>query len=163
MSRAVSSALGVLLVTALTLVLAAVAGVAVIATVPPTTVSSADLPEPVVLSASADVDPDDGTVRVTIVHESGSRLDVREIVIRLSAGGTRLEHQPSVPFYSAPGFGSFPSGPFNPAADPRWERGERASLVLTGANADPVQPGTTVRIELYRDDFPIAAVETTAR
>lgn len=158
MPRAVSSVLGVLLLTALTVVLAAVAGVAVVSTIP-----SAEAPEPVVVSASADVDADEGTVRVLLVHETGPDLDVREVDVRVSVGGTRLEHQPPVPFYSASGYGSFPSGPFNPSTDPRWERGERAGFVVTGENAAPIDQGDTVRIELYRDDLPIAAVETTAR
>ena len=159
MPRAVSSALGVLLLTALTLVLAAVAGVAVIATVPSASTPSAAVQEPVVLSASANAT----SGRLDLVHESGPDLDVREIEVRISVGGSRLAHQPSVPFYSAPGFGSFPSGPFNPVADPGWERGERASLVLTGENAAPLSPGVSVRIELYRDDVPLATVETIAR
>ena len=159
MSRAVSSALGVLLVTALTLVLAAVAGVAVIATVSPATVSSADVPERVALSASANAT----TGQVDLVHEAGPALDVREIRVRISVGGTRLKHQPPVPFYSASGFGSFPSGPFNPVADPRWEPGEWAGLVITGGNAAPLVSGASVRIELYRGEYPIAAVETRAR
>ena len=56
MPRAVSSVLGVILLTALTLVLAAVAGVAVVSTAPPDAVSPADVQDPVVLSASADAD-----------------------------------------------------------------------------------------------------------
>lgn len=157
MSRAVSTTLGVLLLTALTLVFATVAGVAVVATERP-----ADVPEPVVLSASATVDTDDETVQVVLVHEGGPHLDVREIDVRIAADGDRLVHQPPVPFYSASGFASFPSGPFNPVTDPRWEPGERAGLVITGENAEPVVPGGTVKIEVYRDDLPIAVVETTA-
>ena len=159
MSRAVSSALGVLLLTALTLVLVAVAGVAVISTVPAVTESPTAAHERVVLSASANAT----SGRLDVVHEAGPDLDVRGIEVRISVDGSRLAHQPSVPFYSAPGFGSFPSGPFNPVSDPRWERGERASLVLTGENADPLARGVVVRVELYRGDLPLAAVETTAR
>ena len=146
------------LLTALTLVLAAVAGVAVVGTAPP-----GDVPEPVVLSASANVDPEDGSVEVAVVHEGGPDLDVRVIDVRIAVDGTRLPHQPSVPFYAATGFASFPSGPFNPVTDPHWEAGEGASLVLTGGNADPVSIGATVRVELYREDVPIATVEATAR
>ncbi|HKJ58824.1 MAG TPA: type IV pilin [Halobacteriales archaeon] len=162
MPRAVSSALGVLLLTALTLVLAAVAGVAVVSTAPPETASHADVPEPLVLSASAAIDAENGTVQIALVHEGGPAIDVREVAVRIAVDGTRLVHQPAVPFYAASGFASFPSGPFNPVADPHWELGERASLEVTGENAEVVSPGSTVRIELYRDDLPIAAAETTA-
>jgi hypothetical protein len=142
----------VVLVTAVTVVLAAVAGVAVVDTAP-----RPEPPDPVVIAASVDAD----TGRIVLVHESGPSLDVREIDVRISVGGRRLAHQPSVPFYSARGFASFPSGPFNPVADPRWELGERASLRITGENAARLSPGVAVRIELYRDDLPIATVETT--
>lgn len=153
MQRAASPVVGVVLVTAVTVVLAAVAGVAVVDTAP-----RPEAPDPVVLAASVDAD----TGRIVLIHESGPSLDVREIDLRISVGGRRLAHQPSVPFYSASGFASFPSGPFNPVADPRWELGERASLRITGENAAWLSPGVTVRIELYRDGLPIATVETAA-
>lgn len=158
MSRAVSSALGVLLVTALTLVLAAVAGVAVIATMPQGTESPADVAEPVVLSASADVD----TGWIVLVHESGPELDVREIEVRISIDGTRLKHQPPVPFPGAKGFWGAPIGPFNDATDPDWELGELTALRLASSNDPDLYQGATVRIEIYRDDLPLAVVETTA-
>lgn len=156
MSRAESTVLGALLLTALTLVLAAVAGVAVVDSTTP-----AEAPRPIVLSASALVD--DGTVVVAIVHQGGPGLDVHEIEVRISVGGDRLDEQPPVPFYSAPGYASFPSGPFNPVADPRWEVGERASLTITGENAASIEEGATVRIEIYRDGLRVGTVETPAR
>ena len=158
MSRAVSSALGVLLVTALTLVLAAVAGVAVFATVPPTTASSADVTGPVVLSASADA----STRYVVLVHESGPELDVRGLDVVVTVGGEPLTHQPPVPFFAASGFYP-PTGPFNVASDPRWGPGERASFGIAKSNDPDLRPGVAVRVELYRGDLPVAAVETTAR
>ena len=153
MSRAVSTVLGVLLLTALTLALATVAGVGVLSAAPPT------VQRPVVLSASADA----STGRIVLVHESGPTIDVRDVEVRIAVDGRRLPYQPTVPFYSARGFASFPSGPFNPVADPRWEFGERASLEVTGVNAAPLSPGSTVRVEVYRDDLPLSVVETTAR
>lgn len=156
MSRAASTVLGALLLTAATLVLAAVAGVAVVESSPP-----AHAPEPVVLSANVLVD-DDGTVVVVLVHEGGPDLDVHEIDVRISVGEDRLDRQPPVPFYSAPGYASFPSGPFNPVADPGWEVGERASLTITGENATPIVEGASVRIEIYREGLRIATVETVA-
>jgi len=149
----------VLLLTALTLVLAAVAGVAVVSTAPPDPVTSADVPEPMVLSATADAD----TGRIVLVHESGPTLDVREVEVRISVGGTRLKHQPPVPFSAATGFRWPPTGPFNDATDPQWEVGERTGLWIAKTTNEPgLTGGATVRIELYRDDLPIAAAETTA-
>lgn len=159
--RAASPVVGLLLLTAITVVLAAVAGLAVVST-SPETVTRADVPEPIVLSASAAIDAEDETVRIVLVHEGGPALDVREVEVRISVDGTRLVHQPPVPFYGASGFASFPSGPFNPVADPHWELGERASLEVTGDNAEVVSQGSTVRVEIYRDDLPIATTQTTA-
>lgn len=155
MSRAASTVLGALLLTAVTLVLAAVAGVAVVDSSPP-----ARAPEPVVLSASADAD----TGRIVLVHESGPTLDVREVEVRIAVDGTYLRHQPPVPFSAATGFRWPPTGPFNDATDPRWRVGERAGLWVARTTNDPnLISGVTVRVEVYRDDLPIAAVETTAR
>lgn len=153
MTRAVSSALGVLLLTALTLVLAAIAGVAVVSTAPP-----ADVPEPIVLSASVDA----GERLIVLVHEGGPTIDVGEIEVRISVDGTPLEHQPPVPFPGATGFDGAPTGPFNVATDPDWELGERAGLRLAPSNDRGLSPGATVRVELYRGDLSIGAVETTA-
>jgi len=157
-TRAVSTVLGVLLLTALTVVLAGTASLVVLDTAPVADEPGPTLP--VELEASVNAGPNE--TRVVLLHESGPTLDVRRIDVRISVDGTPLVHQPPVPFYSASGFGSFPSGPFNPSADPRWELGERAILEVTGENEAQVREGTTVRIELYRDDLPLARVETTA-
>lgn len=153
MTRAVSSVLGALALTAITLVLATVAGVTIVSVAPP-----ADVPEPIVLSASADAD----TGWIVLAHESGPTIDVREVDVRISIGGTRLEHQPPVPFPGAAGFNGAPSGPFNDATDPEWEVGERAGLRLAPSNDQGLSRGTTVRVEVYREESRIAAVETTA-
>lgn len=154
MPRAVSPVVGVLLLTAVTVVLAAVLGAATVSTAPP--------PEPTTpftLSASVDA----ATGRLVLTHEAPEPLDVRAIRLRVAVDGERLPHQPDLPFYSAPGFGTFPTGPFNPSADPTWSRGEPASLTMTGQNADRLEPGATVRVELHRDGLPVAATETAAR
>lgn len=153
MTRAVSSVLGALALTAITLVLATVAGVTVVSVAPP-----ADVPEPIALSASADA----GSGWIVLAHESGPTIDVRGIEVRISVGGTRLEHQPPVPFPGAAGFNGAPSGPFNDAADPEWAVGERAGLRLAPSNDPGLSPGASVRIEIYREESRIAAVETTA-
>lgn len=151
MTRAVSPVLGVVLLAAVTVILAAVIGVATVSTAPP--------PEPATpftLSASVDA----STGRIVLMHRSPTALDVGEIEIRISVDGERLPHQPSVPFYSETGFGAFPTGPFNPSADPTWEPYEPASLTATGENADLIAEGTAVRVEMYRDRLRIAETET---
>lgn len=154
MSRAVSPVVGVLLLTALAVVIAGVAGVVALDMTP-----GPDPQQPIGLSASANAT----SGRIVVVHESGPVVDVREVEVRIAVDGTPLRHQPAVPFYSSRGFASFPSGPFNAAADPRWEIGERASLEVTGTNDPTLSSGTTVQVELYRNDLPLARVETTAR
>ena len=156
MDRAVSTALGALLLTALAVGLAGTAGVAVLQLTPAAAPS-----EPVSLSAAVEAGPD--AVRLTLTHRAGPTLDVRELRLRLSVAGEPLPHQPPVPFYSAPGFGSFPSGPFNPAADPAWSVGEAAGLVLTGENAALVAPADAVVVEVSRDGVPIARATAVVR
>lgn len=153
MPRAVSPAVGVLLLTAVTLVLASAAAVVAVDLVP-----GSPQREPVALSADADA----GAGRVTVVLVSGPTVDVRRVQVRISVGGTRLRHQPPVPFTGARGFLGAPSGPFNRAADPRWEVGERASLRIAGTNDPPLSAGSTVLVEVYRDGHALARVEVTA-
>lgn len=154
MSRAASPAVGVLLLTAVTLVLAASVGIAAVDLGP-----GAPPTPPVALSAGADAA--DG--RIALTHEGGPTLDVRRLRVRVSVDGTRLRHQPPVPFAGAAGFSGAPSGPFNRAADPRWEVGEVAALRLAGTNEPPLAPGAVVRVEVARDDAVVAAVEVRAR
>lgn len=154
MSRAVSPVLGVVLLTALTVVIAGVADVVTVEMTPGSTPQP-----PVELSASANAT----SGRIDLVHESGPAVDVREIDVRIAVGGEGLRHQPPVPFRGARGFLGAPSGPFNDATDPRWELGEEVSFRLAGTNDPELSSGVTVRIELYRDDLPIARIETRAR
>lgn len=156
MTRAVNTVIGVLLLTAVAVVLAGAASLVVL-----DAAVVADEPTmPVEIEASVTVGED--ATRVVILHESGPTLDVRELDVRIAVDGTPLPSQPDVPYYSEPGFRRFPSGPFNPTTDPRWELGERAVLTATHENHARLRNGTTVRIELYREDLSIARVETTA-
>lgn len=154
MSRAVSSALGVLLLTALTLVLAGAVGAIAVDLAP-----STDQAVPHQLSATANATSDE----IFITHESGPALDVRRIDLRIAIDGTPLSHQPPVPFLGAKGFRGAPHGPFNPSAAPDWTVGERAGVEIAGTNDPPVTPGAHVRVELYRDGLRLAVTETRAR
>lgn len=101
--------------------------------------------------------------RVELAHRGGVPLDVRELTVRLYVDGTPVERQPPVPFFSARGFVSGPTGPFNPAADPRWSPGETATLVVATTN-DPVPaPGDRLTVVVRRDGRTVARVSTTVR
>ncbi|AUX08394.1 flagellin domain protein [Halalkaliarchaeum desulfuricum] len=110
------------------------------------------------LSASATVEG-----RIQLEHEGGDTLDVRTLDLRLLIDGEELARQPPVPFFSAEGFKSGPTGPFNPAADQTWRAGESASLEVAGTNEPAVRDGSRIEIELYAGGAPVAKVETTAQ
>ena len=109
------------------------------------------------LSASAT-----GEGRIQLRHEGGDTLDVRELRLRVRVDGEELARQPPVPFFSAEGFKSGPTGPFNPAAEPTWRAGESVSLEVAGTNEPTVDDGSLVEIEVYVGGTPVAKLETTA-
>lgn len=150
--RAVAPVVGGVLLVALTVVLAAAVGAAALG-------AAGDVPDPggegtVALSLSVDAGPD----RLTLVHRAGAPLDARQLRVRIRVAGTPLEHQPPVPFFAARGFRAGPTGPFNPAADPRWTAGERASLRLASTNAPGIDPGDRVVVRVAVDDRRVATL-----
>ncbi|WP_129114382.1 type IV pilin [Halegenticoccus tardaugens] len=148
--RATVPAVGVAALLGLTVLLgAAVAGAAL-------TVASVDSPPSAALTLSVSDD------RLTIAHAGGDDLDVRELRLRVRVDGEELSHQPSVPFFSARGFESGPSGPFNPAADPEWTAGETATLRVAGTNEPPIRPGSRVVVRISHRDAPIARLSATS-
>lgn len=154
MPRAVSTALGVLLLTAVTLVIAGAVGAFALEMA-----VGVDPVAPHQLSASVNATYG----RISLIHESGPTIDVREIEIKILVDGIALLHQPPVPYYSADGFHRFPKGPFNPMADPRWEMGEMARVTATGGTRDTITHGSLVRVGLYQNGMWIAVTETRAR
>lgn len=111
----------------------------------------------VALEASADA----ATGRVTLEHVSGPPLDVRRLTLRVEVDGEPLAHQPPVPFYAAEGYSGFPSGPFNPAADPAWSAGETASFrVAATTNEPPLTAGAELTVTVIRDDQLVAQATT---
>lgn len=153
MSRGVVPLAGSLLLVAVTVVLAALFGTAALGT---TTDQGAS--EPVVLSLSATADG-----RIELRHEGGPTLDVETLAVKIEVNGVPLDHQPPVPFFSATGFSPGPTGPFNSAADPHWEVGERATLRLAGTNAPLPSPGATITVRILRGELPVVTLETTLR
>lgn len=114
--------------------------------------------DPVAIEASADA----ATGRVTLEHVSGPPLDVRRVTVRVEVDGEPLAHQPPVPFFSASGFYSGPTGPFNSAADPAWTLGETASFEIARSNDPSLVPGAEVVVTVERDGRLVARATTTA-
>ena len=111
-----------------------------------------------VLDLSADAETD----RIELTHRAGDDLDVRTLDLRVSVDDEPLAHQPPVPFFSAYGFESGPTGAFNPAADPDLTRGETASFALASTNDPTISPGSEVEVEIYVNDRRVAALTTSA-
>ncbi|MEF8779139.1 MAG: type IV pilin [Haloferacaceae archaeon] len=154
-SRA-SAPLGAVLLIGLAVVLAAGVGVALVDGGLDSMSSAAD-PTTASLAAEATADG-----RVRLVHRGGDAVDVRRIRLRVLVDGTPLNHQPPVPFFSASGFYSGPTGPFNPASEPTWRAGEAASFAIAGTNDPAVTPGSRVVVEVYAGETSLARVEATA-
>ena len=147
--RGVAPVLGVVLLVGVTVGL----GVAVAAAVPPEPAQ----PAPTVsLGLEADVS---GEVRLT--HRGGDALDPEALRVRVTVDGDALAEQPPVPFFSAHGFESGPTGAFNSATTGTWRAGETASFTVAATNSPTLSTGATVRVRLYSDGGRVADVTTT--
>lgn len=113
---------------------------------------------PAVAGATLAVDGD----RLVLTHRAGQPVDVRRLDVAVRVDGTPLRHQPPVPFFSARGFRPGPTGPFNAAADPTWEVGERASVRVASTNQPPVVAGARVTVTLRYDGRRLATLTATA-
>jgi hypothetical protein len=113
---------------------------------------------PAVTGATLAADGD----RLTLTHRAGDPLDVRRLDVVVRVDGTPLRHQPPVPFFAARGFRSGPTGPFNPATDPTWKVGERASLRVAATNRPPLVAGARVTVELRYDGRRLVTLTATA-
>ena len=153
MPRATVPVLGAVLLVGVTLVLAAAVTAVATGFGPP------ERAVPVVLEATAEA----STGRVALEHVAGPPIDVRGVTLRVEVDGEPLAHQPPVPFYAARGFRGFPTGPFNPSADPRWTVGETAGFRVAGTNAPPLEPGSTLVVTVTRSGAPVARATTTVR
>jgi hypothetical protein len=100
--------------------------------------------------------------RLVLTHRGGEAVDVRPLEVIVRVDGEPLAHQPPVPFFSARGFRPGPTGPFNAAADPRWEPGERASVRVASTNRPSVVAGARVTVELRRGGRRLAVLSATA-
>ena len=149
-ARGVAPLTGVLLVLLTVGLAATVSGVVLVGDTP---VSEASTPR---VSLSLSVHGDS----LELTHRGGDALDVTALRLVVTVGGEPLAHQPPVPFFSARGFRSGPTGPFNRAADPRWTAGETASVRVAGTN-QPMLSGSeseTVTVRVYADGAVVAVV-----
>jgi len=150
MARGISPIVGVVCLVAVTAVLASVVAV---------TVPVGSTPEPTIAAFDAAADPG-GEVSVT--HSGGDVIDPDSLDVRIEIDGEPLSEQPPVPFFSATGFDSAPTGAFNSATTDPWRTGETASLAIAGTNGPAIDPGDTVRIRIYVDGYSVATAEATA-
>jgi FlaG/FlaF family flagellin (archaellin) len=148
--RALTPLTGVLVI-ALTVGLAAAASGAIFAA---TDVADATDDAPPRASLSLAVDDD----VLSFTHRGGDALDVSRLRLVVAIDGERLARQPPVPFFSARGFHSGPTGPFNPASDPQWTAGETATLSVAGTNRPALSAGSLVTVDVYAGDTPVASL-----
>ena len=99
---------------------------------------------------------DAGTDTLALTHRGGDALDARTLSVRVRVAGRPLHHQPPVPFFAARGYRAGPTGPLNPAADPRWTAGERARLRLAETNRPRPEPGDRVTVTVAVDGRRVA-------
>lgn len=147
-TRGLAPVVGVALLVALTVVLAALAAGAVFAVD-----ADPDDPSPRA-SLSLSVDGD----RLVFVHRGGDSLDVRRLRLAVAVDGDPLAHQPPVPFFSARGFRAGPTGPFNRASDPHWTAGETATLQVAGTNRPALAAGGVVTVRVFSGDAMVATL-----
>jgi FlaG/FlaF family flagellin (archaellin) len=137
--RAVSPALGAVVLVGITVATAAVLGTALLGQA---TALTAAPP-----TASFDVAAEGD--RITLSHEGGDPVDVGALRVRISVDGEALAHQPPVPFFASEGFHGGPTGPFNPETDDEWVVGERTTLRVAETNDPTLEPGARLTVELF--------------
>lgn len=123
-------------------------------------VDAGDPPPRATLEVAADAD----TNRISVTHRGGDALDPADVSVYVEVAGTELDRQPPLPFFSARGFVSGPTGPFNPAWSDDWSAGETASLRIAETNEHAgVDAGDSVRVAVRVDGRAIADQTVVAR
>ncbi|MES3518227.1 MAG: type IV pilin N-terminal domain-containing protein [Natronomonas sp.] len=143
-----TSLLGIVLMTAVVVGMATAVG-AVVGVQPPQ-------PAP---TAVFDLDAEpDGTV--TLTHRHGDSLDPASLSVHVTVDGEPLADQPPVPFFSAEGFVSGPTGAFNSAKTTEWDPGETASFRIAGSNTPVPKPGAELEVRLTTDAGHVTTLQT---
>ena len=101
----------------------------------------------------------DGTVALTLL--SGPPIDPGSLDVRVEVDGEPLTRQPPVPFFSASGFVSGPTGAFNAASDDDWAVGENVTFRVAATNEPVPAAGDAVRVELRVRGQLVGVAETT--
>jgi FlaG/FlaF family flagellin (archaellin) len=99
---------------------------------------------------------------LSFTHRGGDAIDVSRLRLVVEIEGEPLARQPPVPFFSADGFRSGPTGPFNRATDPRWTAGETATVGVAATNRPRLATGDVVTVQLVVDDTVVARLRATA-
>jgi len=150
--RAVAPVIGITLLVAVTVVLAAVVGAFAIGVGGQTD----DAPQAAITAEFGNEYPN----QINLTHEGGDALDVRNLTVRIFVDGEPLEHQPDVPATGMDGFRYSPTGPFNSRSDNTWTAGETASLIVaTTTNSPQPSDGSQVIVKIYSNGKAV----TTAR
>jgi hypothetical protein len=101
----------------------------------------------------------DGTVSLTLL--SGPSVDPGPLDVRVEVDDEALARQPPVPFFSAAGFYSGPTGAFNSASSADWTVGETVTFRIAGTNEPVPSAGDAVRVELRVRGKLLGVAETT--
>ena len=141
--RAVSPVIGVVLIVAVTVVLAAVVGAFAIGVG-----NAGNAPEAAITAERTGNE-------ITLTHHSGDPLDVTELTVRILIDGKPLEKQPDVPAYGSAGFNDL-SGAFHAWGTQPWKAGATASLKIAGNNAPQPSAGSRVTIKIYAEGEAVA-------
>lgn len=157
--RGISPIVGVVLLIAITLVLAGAVAVGIGSIGQATTGEGGPSPtDRATLQLS--VDAESGTI--SFVHRAGDPIDVGALELRIAVDDEPLTHQPPLPFFSAEGFVSGPTGPFNSETSDTWRVGERPTLQVAGTNEPAIESGSTVTVTVVHEEVVIDRLETTA-
>ena len=148
-SRGVAPVVGVVVLVAITVVLAAVVGAFAIGLGSGTD----DTPQAAI---TADLDGN----RIDLTNTAGDTLDTTELTVRISIDGQQLEHQPKVHDYGSKGFSGF-YGPFSAFGNEMWHVGETAGIEIAKTTNSP-QPttGSTVVVRIYANGNIITTAKT---
>jgi flagellin-like protein len=141
--RAVAPVVGVSLLLAVTVVLAALVGAFAIGVSGQTD----NAPEAAITATSESAKY--GNTEIVLTHAGGDELDVRDLTVRIFVDGQPLESQPEVPGTGMTGFYGFPDGPFRQGNDNIWTAGEDASLTIAGTNSPQPSAGSRVTVKIY--------------